>query len=91
VKGVPAESLAPGSEPAESSSGYSSMPTIVENSEAIASLTWLWELQWATKVLRHLAIKSIFECLGRVFHNTSTLICGARGIRELMLDANKLE
>jgi len=44
VRGATAESLVAGSEPAESSSGYTSlMLTILENSEVTASLKWFWE------------------------------------------------
>ena len=67
------------------------------------------KLQWATKVLRHLAIKSIFERLGHICplspqtmlifpflrlhrpQRLQTLNWGAGGIRELTLDANKLD
>ena len=67
------------------------------------------ELQWATKVLRHLALKSIFKRLGHIFppypqtmliflflrlhrpHCLHNIELGAGGIRELMLDANKIE
>ena len=66
-------------------------------------------LQWATKVLGHLAKKLIFERLGHIFppspqtmliflflllhrpQRLHNIELGGWGIRELTLDANKLE